>query len=201
MGGFHMKPLTLSDSMGANNSYEVICSESGQTQKYFLCLMQISLGKEKNYEGTWKPCRKALQTGSCPAMSMREEEKSKGEPIYYEADDREERRKVKDKMERQRLENLERNNLKVDRDSFSYLRGRYGAEAASAMVEPKTPGEITETQPEPDKSMAIPSLESELVSHIASSMAKNSEKPKPIQGEKPMEFAKRLREWKKSNAA
>jgi len=186
-----LKPLKMSDSLAGHNAYEVICSSAGITQKYSLCLMQMSLGKATNYASIKSKCQGPLQCGDCPAMAMRRDEMEAGKPIYYEADGYEDYVKARAAQEAERLADQTKVGA-VDKKSIGYIRGRFGTDAASK-AKPK-PKPKPKPAPRPDPTA---SPQAQLVEKLA-----NKERTKivlkPMPGEKPMAFQQRLKEARSS---
>jgi hypothetical protein len=83
-----IEPIT-SSADGKRNSYSFHCLHIGQSMSYAACLWRqevLGAPKVKTPED-WAGCDQARRCGTCPALTMRNEEIAAGKSIYFEARD------------------------------------------------------------------------------------------------------------------
>lgn len=180
------KPLHPDESLHGSNSYYFHCPATERNAEYFVC---HHVG-EAFRAGALKPdmfpaCQKAIPEGRCLFIYMRAEELAQGKALFYKVwnfDDK----------EPEKLTRPER----VDYNSASYKRGRYGTKRQEALPPPKPKKEKKVAKPKADETPHQMDL-SKLVNQIAAEEPKTDEKPGPLPGESVKDFVLRTKGGKK----
>ena len=179
--------IKLEESSRMNNGKVIHCEKVDKHQKYAICLMNYQVGLPNNFEQSFAECRPHLRCGECPAMKMRKEEIAAGHALYYEQVEG-------DPFQPKTKPDPSPKFSKIDKSSYSYLRGRYGPnspqakealEKESGVVVVQKPKTTVEPKPKKVHDHAPIDLHAELVKKAAA--------PKPNPGESPIEYLKRLR--------
>lgn len=199
---------SVKDSLHHGNDYYLACDKVGQQQKYSICLMMIAMGRDSNFEKSFESCKPFLCDGTCPAMVMRKEEMAKGEAIYFQPSALE----AFEAARRLAAESVpdDKPMAKIDKNSLSYQRGFTGQTPSfstsharpAKMAKGKRP---VEPPSESLESMLVTKLsrtekevqraqETKVVAPAAPYKPAKAPALTLLPGEKPIDFAKRLRE-------
>ncbi|MDK9739289.1 hypothetical protein KI655_18500 [Vibrio sp. D404a] len=79
----HEKLSGANFSSSADNTYILGCGALNRRCHYSICVHFLIAVEEKRIGESFPDCQAALRRGECQAFKMREEEKKKGESIYY----------------------------------------------------------------------------------------------------------------------
>jgi hypothetical protein len=159
------------------NTYYIACSAVGFSSNYAVCQHVIAKHKTGKLPGSYTGCGQAIDCGNCDAVKMQKMEQEAGKALFYR-----ERQKFVEEVEKER-------EAKIDYNSESYKRGRYGVKVGSRFVLPENVPE--HKKPVPKKESAPVEFNSAQVLNEA--VAEDKEKPVRQKGETPAEFLKRIR--------
>lgn len=173
-------------SNSAFNNYFFKCEKVDMLQSYRVCLTMVAMAEDGKADRAFKNCREHLSCGDCPAQAMNKEEIKKGEKIYF---------KLYTPPGKETVDkSLQANSSKIDKSSISYRRGRNGFTAtdAKSQRELKEAKQAKEIQKKAEINVEI-KVEKKTVKKTQT-RANTGSSIKPLPGEKPAEFAKRLRQ-------
>lgn len=167
-------------SAAANNATRLNCSEIEGRQRYAICLNVIAAKERGDIRG-FERCTKAIDAGLCNAMKLRAKELEVGRALFY----KKEAVAFLEDPEKQSSEKPDRRPT-VDKSSESYQRGW-------ALLDKKR--SRPKAKPLARRTASVKPVEEvhyDLAAVAKSIQAKETKKPLP--GETPIEYAKRVRE-------
>jgi hypothetical protein len=130
-------------SKAGDNGYYHPCDAVGRQRHYGVCLFTLQ-AFERGQQLNEAPCVKAMQDGTCPAMKMRKEEQQAGEALYFVAREAPTTRHYD-------TAHQARQQAKIDTNSDSYQRGRYGVIWGSSESKHKSQSKSAIAQSMPKK--------------------------------------------------
>src|ERR1700738_3820153 len=65
------------------NAFYTQCAVIGESNPYAMCLFLIERKNDASLQTLYRECTGAIKCGKCPAIAMSEEEKLKGQAIYF----------------------------------------------------------------------------------------------------------------------
>ncbi len=169
---------TPNDSRKVANRYTHKCYPVGKIEYYFMCL-QIIDEVNKGQAFFFDRCPEAIKRGVCPALEMRAREERENKAIYWSD-------KTNPDMQCGRIRE-DTASFRVDKQSASYIRGRYGIQAVkeAAPVAPFKP------RAEPEKTDAPKDFSKALAEIVSDELEKSKAPLERLPGETPLAFAKR----------
>lgn len=192
----------LEEARKASNRYTHECEDAGKVEYYFMCLSIIGC-IERGQRFYFDKCTTAVESGSCKALAMRAEERAADKSIYWAP-------RVDPVMSERSNELLPRQNFRgsterVDYESESYRRGRYGRDygkqsAREAIAaKPKPKAEPKQEGPKDFSKAVAEFIEQETAKPAVITTVRETvnESVKPIErmpGESPLAFARRRKE-------
>lgn len=179
--------LPVDTSKAGRNRFYFHCEVTERTQHYAVCL-GIKDAVDHKRQLSMGPCLEAIGCGDCPAQRLRALEMEAGKALFFV--------ETPNRVINERPQAA--TSTRIDYQSASYLRGRYG-KAAPAPTPAPTPA------PASNQGFAQ-NLNEDLVNLLAyddaqrALAARGESQPTPLPGEKPIDFARRRAQWMASHA-